>query len=220
MKKISSAIMDIVEKNDFLLFGMQSGLLNLSKTAAYIRPFIESRTKKEVKESAVLMGLSRMNKEVAKIKKKKANTSWIVNFTIRTNLCSYAFFNTAAFRHQLAELFPAFRGLKCYFTQSQGINEYSITIDQAQSHLVEKFIKEKPKSARCGLTSLNIELHENWYDTVGVISGILQKIAFQGISIHEISSTFNELIFCVDQKDLKITVDTLCAMNDLDGAEK
>jgi len=217
MKKISSAIVDIIARNNFLIFGLQYNLLNLSKTAAYLKPFIEIRTKKEVKETAILMGLSRINRDVVakNTEKRKRNFSPAINFTIRTNLCSYTYFNNSTFRKQLDELFPEFRGQKSYFTQSQGINEYCIVVDESQSHLVEKLIKEKPKNARCGLISFDIEMHEDCYNTVGVISEILQQIAFQGISIHEVSSTYNELIFCVDQKDLKITVETLCAINDV-----
>lgn len=219
MRKISTAINEIISNNSFLIFGLQTNLLNLSRTAMYIKPLVEARTKKDVKESAILMSLSRISRdeELAKIKNHVEDKPWVINFTVKTNLCSYAYFNTKAFRSQLAEMFPAISGQKCYFMQSQGMNEYTIIIDESQSHLVEKFIKESPKSARCGLTALTLELREDWYDTVGVISGILQKIAFQGISVHEVSTTFSELIFCVDQKDLKMTVETLCSIGEMRG---
>jgi hypothetical protein len=219
MKKISTALVDIIKRNNFLIFGLQENLLNLSKTASYLKPLIETRVKKEIKESAVLMGLSRLNRDKtfksSRLKVDKASSA--INFTIKTNLCSYTYFNTSSLRQQLNDFYPALRGQKTYFTQSQGISEYSITIDEAQADLVEKHIKEKPKNARCGLISFDVQLHDDSYNQVGVISDILLQIAFQGISIHEVSSTYTELIFCVDQKDLKITVDTLCAFNSAKG---
>lgn len=216
MKKISTALTEIIARNNFLMFGLKNNLLNLSKTASYLKPLVEIRTKKQVADSAVLMGLSRINRQALAKTKDLANKkqTLFINFTIKTNLCSFTYINTAELRKQLDTLYPQLRGQKGYFTQSQGISEYSITIDESQADLVKKYIKEKPKAKKFGLVSIDMQMHESFYNDVGVISEILQQIAYQGISVHELSSTYNELIFCVDSKNLKLTFDTLCLISE------
>lgn len=215
MRKISTALLEMIENNDFLSFGLKNHLLNLSQTAAYLKPFIEARTKKEVRESAILMGLSRLNHEkIAKKSKKQANKDLpIINFSVRTGLCALTYFNTSHFRMQLNDVYDGLREYKGYFTQSQGINEYSIIIDPTLSDLVEKCIKEKPKNKKDRLISFSIQMKDEYYEEAGVIAKVLDRIAFQGINIYEISSTYAELIFYVDEKDMKLTFETLLSLS-------
>ena len=215
MKKISTSLLEIIQNNEFLAFGLKNHLLNLSQTASYLKPFIEARTKKEVTESAILMGLSRLNREKIAKKSKKdiKKENPIINFSIRTNLTSLTYYNNSTFRSQLNDFYPDLRGHRGYFTQSQGINEYSIIIDSSLLYIIEKHIKERPKNKKENLISFNIQMKDEYYEEAGVIAKLLDKIAFQGINVYEISSTYAELIFYVDEKDMKLTVETLCSMN-------
>ena len=215
MNKISSALIEIIQNNDFLAFGLKNKLLNLTQTAAYLKPFIKERTKKDVRESAILMSLSRLNKSKLPSEKAKKGDmdSLIINFSIMTNLCALTYYNNSAFRSQLNNLYAGLKGHKGYFTHGQGINEFSIIVDPSFLSLIRKYIKEKPKNIKDKLISFNIQMKEEYYNQSGIIAKLLDRIAFQGINIYEISSTYSEIIFYVDEADMKLTFDTLCSIS-------
>ncbi|MBI5412663.1 hypothetical protein HZA43_05905 [Candidatus Peregrinibacteria bacterium] len=87
MLRISEAILEIVNGNATLQFGLRYRLFNLSQLSAFLRPQIKARTKKEVKIGAVTMHLSRMQRKFLKWMPTQEAYA-IENITAHSNLCT------------------------------------------------------------------------------------------------------------------------------------
>jgi aspartokinase len=208
MLKISDAIREIIDTNSFLNFGICNHLLNLSKVAEFIKPLIETRAKKDIKTSAILMGLSRLQKE--KCGQKVVTEKYeIVNLTVRSNLCSMTFFESYEVRKNISEIYKEIKKQSGRITIIQSIDEVAIIIDDGHIPTIEKFIHEKPKNIQKNLAALGVYFDPRHYEMPGFIHYITQQIAFQGISIYEIASTFSELTIYVDQKNIRLLFDTI-----------
>jgi len=208
MLKISDSIKEIVNNNAFLSFGVCNRLLNLSRVAEFIKPLIETRVKKEVKTSAILMGLSRFQQE--KCNQKVITEKYeINNLTVYSNLCSMTFFESYEVRKKLSEIYKEIKSQNGRITLIQGVDEVAIIIDEDKASIIEKFITEKPKNIQKSLAALGIYFDPKHYETPGFIHHITQQIAFQGISIYEIASTFTELTIYVEQKNIRLLFDTI-----------
>lgn len=208
MLKISDSIEEVISNNSFLNFGICNHLLNLSRVAEFIKPLIETRVKKDVKSSAILMSLSRLQRE--KCKKKVFTEEYkIVNLVIYSNLCSMTFFESDDVRNKLSEIYKEIKKQRGRITIIQSIEEVALIINDKHVRTIEKFIKEKPKNIQSNLAALGIYFDPKHYETPGFIHYITQQIAIQGISIYEIASTFSELIIYVEQKKIRLLFDTI-----------
>jgi hypothetical protein len=101
------------------------------------------------------------------------------------------------------------REARGYISIIQGVYETNVIIDEICFHLVDKHVKDKPKNIRRNIASLNIQIAEHAYETPGQFYCLVQAISLQGINIFEITSAFSEMIFYLDQKDVKLAFDTI-----------
>ena len=128
MLKIADAVQEIVLQNDLLHFGFHHRLLNLSQVARFIRALVEARTRKEVRESAVLMSLSRLQ---AKLEEKvRAPGSGLIldKINIHSGLCSLTLLKTAESHRELNRLFNRVQKKQGFITITEGISEITAII--------------------------------------------------------------------------------------------
>jgi aspartokinase len=208
MLKISEAIKTICSEQPLFAFGLHNKVFNLSALAKLLRPMIEARTKKPVKDSAILMSLSRLQTKNIKTKSSFKKPP-VVNITIHSNLCSISFFTNKPLFDKINQLYNQVKSRNGYISVIQGVNETNLIIDENFFELVGELIKDRPKNIHRDIASLNIQLDEKVYDTPGQFYFLVQAISFQGINIREISSAFSEVIFYLDQADIKLAFDTI-----------
>jgi len=208
MIKISDSIQEIIQGNSLLQFGFANRLFNLSQMAEYLKPLIEVRTKKEVKKTAILMSLSRFQRNYSRVAP-NINEMKVENITIFSNLCSFTFFKNAETHKSINNLYNSIQKRNAYITISEGMNEITVILDKLCEDLLEKEIKEKPKYINKDLSGLGVKFSENYTDVRGFLHSILQQITMQGINIVEISSTFTEFIIYIEKKDVKRAFDTI-----------
>ena len=207
MNKISDAIKAIYAKQPLLAFGLHNRILNLSALAKLLRPLIEARVKKPVKDSAILMSLSRLQKR--NVKKSNFQKPQVINITIHSNLCSVSFFSNKPLFDKINQLYNQVKDRNGYISIIQGINETNLIIDENFFELAGQLITDRPKHVCHHIASLNIQLDEKVYDTPGQFYSLVQAVSFQGINIREITSAFCEVIFYLDQADIKLAFDTI-----------
>jgi len=208
MLKLTDSVKEIISKNSFLNIGICSRLLNLSHVAKFIKPLVEARTKKDVKVGAILMSLSRLQKEAHKLASLTEKFE-ITNLTVYSSLCSITFFESQGIQNKISEIYKEIKKNNGRITLIQGVGEIAVIIDENQITVIEKYITEKPKNIQKNLAALGIYFNPKHYETPGFIHYITQQIAFQGISIYEISSTFSEITIYVDQKNIRLLFDTI-----------
>lgn len=209
MKKISDALKEIISNNQFLAYGLSNKLLNLTQLAKYLKPLIETRTKKNLKSaSALLMMLSRLQKEYGK-KIKAINKFKINNITAYSGLSIYTYSKNYSFLAQLSKLYAALEHYNSYITLGQGTDEITLIINEAGSNELKKYIKDQPKHFSKNISALSVKFSEKYHHESGLLYYLIQEVALQGINIKEIASTYTEIIFYVDEKDFKLLFDTV-----------
>jgi len=82
MRKISDHLKEIINSQPYLLFGFNHGLFNLTKLAKFLKHYIEAQTKKEERDTAILMNLSRL--KISKTNNLK-KTQKILNLEMTSN---------------------------------------------------------------------------------------------------------------------------------------
>ena len=208
MFRISDSIKEIIDGNQFLKMGLQQNLLNLSAVAEYLKPLIESRTKKSVNKSAVLINLSRINRQVKKWPLNKEEFR-VNNIIIRSGLTAVTYYRTHEILEKLKLLYSKIEKKNAYITLNQGTNEVSLIVDETIYCEVSGVIAQEPKVVENGLSALGIHFDERYLKIPGLIYYIIQQITMQNINIVEISSTNTELIIYVHDHDVELAFETI-----------
>lgn len=209
MKKISDALKEIIDSNQFLAYGLHNKLVNLTQLAKYLKPLVETRTKKNLKSAtALLMMLSRLQKEYAK-KTKPISKFKINNITAYSGLSIYTYLKSHSFLSQLSRLYAAVEHKNSYLTLGQGTDEITLIVNQSGAKELKKFIKDRPKHFSKDISALSVKFDEKYHHEPGLLYYLIQRVALQGINIKEIASTYTEIIFYVDEKDFKLIFDTI-----------
>lgn len=209
MLTLADVLRDFIADNPFLQFGMRKRLFNLSHLSKELRPQIEVRAKKEVKDSTILMALSRLQRTM------KAHTPHqdqvdIENITIQTGLSIYTYTKTKEVHQGVNKLFVALQKENSYLTICEGLQEITMLLDTSRAPLVKQFIPQKPKHHQDNLAALGLTFDEERYlSTPGVICLVLEQLLLQSINMIEVSSTYSGLTLYVADKDAKLAFDTL-----------
>jgi aspartokinase len=208
MKSIPEALQQAVERDGFLHFGLANGVLNLTKTAKFLRPLIESRTKKSVSVSALTMALSRL-----KFKKRKTNTHLrnikLTALNIHKNLVEVTYEHTVQNVAAIEKAEKEVRRGGAYIAITFGTTEVTILIDAEHVSQITHLVSSRPKVTIRGLAAVAVQFDETYIPHVGMVYALIQQMTFQNINIIEFSSTYTELVFYVSEKDLRLTFDTL-----------
>ncbi len=204
MLKISDAVSDIVASSEFAAEGLMNGCLNLSAYAKQILPLVEERTRKPVKRGAVVAALSRYAKT-------QENSAPFVpkidahNLVSRSGLAEITYTKTPESQQLVSKLHndPKFTRSH-FFVVTVGIGEISIitTMDLAEE-IKELFASQTPTLYMKNLSSLSMQIAESGIETPNQFYTIIKQFALRRINIIEFVTTFTELSFILDEKDLK-----------------
>lgn len=209
MLRLADALSDIIGSNPFLQFGLSQKLLNLSQLSRYIQPQVEARTKKEVQPSAILMALSRMQREVSKKNLKRDSIS-IDHLSIQTGLSTLTFAKSLEAHKAVEKVYASAQKKNAYATVSEGTNQITVILDSAFADKMTDSIQQKPLYRHDNITAISVLFDESFTrDGPGFVALILQQLMLQSINIVELSSTFTELILFVDERDTKLAFETL-----------
>ena len=208
MFTIPKAVQDTIEKDGFLHFGLSNGVLNLSKTARFIRPLVASRTKKEVSISAITMALSRL-----RLGKRQVNTKLktvkLQSINAVKDLSELTYDKTAANMRALEKVERDMRGKGAFMVATFGTTELTIIVEEESTVVVQKLFSVPAKKSIAGLVALGVQFDEKYVPQIGMFYTLIQQLTFQNINIVELTSTYTELVFYLHKKDLKLAFDTL-----------
>ncbi|MES2134723.1 MAG: hypothetical protein V4449_00580 [Patescibacteria group bacterium] len=208
MLSIPEAVQQATEKDGFLHFGLSNGVLNLSKTARFIKPLIEVRTKKSVSVAAITMALSRL-----KTLKKRTNVQLkqvkLDSINITKNLAEITFERTSHNIAALEKVEKEVRSKNGYIVITFGTTELTIIVEENFLPSIKKIMPASPKVILPGLVAVGAQFNENYIAHVGMVYALIQQLTFQNINVVEFSSTYTELVFYLNKKDMKLAFDTL-----------
>ncbi len=212
MKTISSVVEQYIKSKPFLLSSLSQGIINLTSLARIMMPELEAHLGKDVKQGAVVMSLKRLSEELDfkinyKISKVLKNMGEI---TVRSSLTDFTFISSDSLLDNQAKLISEINKQQdIFYTSSRGVNETNIVTSTSIEPLVETIFKNEKLTHKIeNLSSITVKLPQENISTPGVYYYIFQRLAWEGIIIHEVISTTNEFTIIVgdDQIDIAFKV--------------
>ncbi len=212
MKTISSVVEQYIKSKPFLLSSLSQGIINLTSLARIMMPELEAHLGKDVKQGAVVMSLKRLSEELDfkinyKISKVLKN---IGEITVRSSLTDFTYVISDTLLDNQAKLISEINKQQdIFYTSSRGVNETNIVTSTSVEPLVETIFKSEKLTHKIeNLSSITVKLPQENISTPGVYYYIFQRLAWEGIIIHEVISTTNEFTIIVsdDQIDVAFKV--------------
>ena len=212
MKTISSVVEHYIKSKPFLLSSLSQGIINLTSLARIMMPELEAHLGKDVKQGAVVMSLKRLSEELDfkinyKISKVLKN---IGEITVRSSLTDFTYVISDTLLDNQAKLISEINKQQdIFYTSSRGVNETNIVISASVELLIESIFKNEKLTHKIeNLSSITVKLPQENISTPGVYYYIFQRLAWEGIIIHEVISTTNEFTIIVsdDQIDVAFKV--------------
>ena len=212
MKTISSVVEQYIKSKPFLLSSLSQGIINVTSLARIMMPELEAHLGKDVKQGAVVMSLKRLSEELDfkinyKISKVLKN---IGEITVRSSLSDFTFISSDTLLDNQAKLISEINKQQdIFYTSSRGVNETNIVTSTSIEPMVEAIFKNEKLTHKIeNLSSITVKLPQENISTPGVYYYIFQRLAWEGIIIHEVISTTNEFTIIVsdDQIDVAFKV--------------
>lgn len=212
MKTISSVVEQYIKSKPFLLSSLSQGIINLTSLARIMMPELEAHLGKDVKQGAVVMSLKRLSEELDfkinyKISKVLKN---IGEITVRSSLSDFTFISSDTLLDNQAKLISEINKQQdIFYTSSRGVNETNIVISTSVEPMVNALFKNEKLTHKIeNLSSITVKLPQENISTPGVYYYIFQRLAWEGVIIHEVISTTNEFTIIVsdDQIDVAFKV--------------
>jgi hypothetical protein len=212
MKTISSVVEHYIKTKPFLLSALSQGIINLTSLSRNMMPELEQELGKDVKQGAVVMALKRLSEELDfkinyKISKVLKN---IGEITVRSSLTDFTYVISDTLLENQAKLISEINKQQdIFYTSSRGVNETNIVISTSVELLIDAIFKNEKLTHKIeNLSSITVRLPQENISTPGIYYYIFQKLAWEGIIIHEVISTTNEFTIIVsdDQIDVAFKV--------------
>ena len=216
MISISDALSDIISSQPFIEEGLSRGIINYSAYAREIKPQIEKRLYKDVKEGAIVMALKRISEQLSKRRSKISNIN-LTDLTVRSNLSEYTFLNSETLPKRISELFSQILNEKDILCAlSEGVRETTFIVSSGLTNKIEKiFDQEKLVAKFYNLSSITIRLPKEVVYIPGVYYQVLKRLAWENINVIEVLSTYTELTVIVENKDVDQAFSTLKKLDSL-----
>lgn len=214
MISVSDALNEIIASQPFIEEGLSRGIINYSAYGREIKPQIEKRLYKSVKEGAIVMALKRISEKLAKKPPKKQPLN-LTDITVRSNLSELTFQNSDTLPDKTRQLFEKISNEKDILcTLSQGVRETTFIISSEITAKTKETFKEEILIAQINnLSSISIKLPKEVVYIPGVYYQVLKKLSWEDINIIEVLSTFTELTIIVESKNVDKAFSILKLLN-------
>ena len=208
MKTISSVVEQYIKSKPFLLSSLSQGIINLTSLARIMMPELEAHLGKDVKQGAVVMSLKRLSEELDfkinyKISKVLKN---IGEITVRSSLTDFTYVISDSLLDNQAKLISEINKQQdIFYTSSRGVNETNIVTSTSIEAMVEAIFKNEKLTHKIeNLSSITVKLPQENISTPGVYYYIFQRLAWEGVIIHEVISTTNEFTIIVSDEQIDV----------------
>lgn len=204
MITVSNAVSQIIKDKPLIEEALSQGIINLSALARLILSEVRRLTYKDVKEGAVLMALKRQPKTIKSASLVKSVLGKSGNLMVRSNLSEFTVSNVDFSVEKHQKIIKEIEKTRKYFlTITQGTFESTVIVASDLKKTVETILgRDKIIFKLDGLCSITINLPGKTVSTPGVYYSILKVLAWEGINIVEVVSTFSEFIIILEEKEV------------------
>jgi len=202
MVTIAHLVKKHIDCMPFLQEAMFKEIISYGNLADELQPAIEKELGKKVKTSAVIMALRRYAESLKFTKKKKFDFS--SEIIMRTGLIDIAVLKSLNLFGILDKIYKIVDYEKGELLNIiQGTNEVAIiTNNKYEKKVIDILKDEKIINVEKNLVSISMSYPQEFIHTPGIIFAVVRKLSWENINIYEIVSTFTELTFIINKKDL------------------
>lgn len=205
MKSIAQATEDIIRESPFLEEVMREDIANLSGIARKILKEVKTRTMKEVTVASVVMALKRLTRREG-LKNQRAASVFQSSpeLIVRSNLFEITIENSPTLIEKQKKLLGKARhGHSNFVTITHGVFETTIIGNRAvQDYVLRLYESERIISRIDTLSSITIKFPTDIVEQPGVYYTVLKALAWSGISLAEVVSTYSELTVILPERDV------------------
>ena len=187
-------------------FALTNGYMNMSSYAHRIRLMVETRAKKQVTITSLVVSLSRLRKEFKKEKPLIQDVT-ITNITTKLPLTEIIYENTNTAIAKLESFHKKISvSREDFFTTTLSTTELNIVCSANMTNKVLKHFSIKPKFTVNNLAAIGVSFDPKHFHIPNTLFSLISVVARARINIAEVVSTYTELIFLVAEKDFSQTV--------------
>lgn len=200
MKTIASCVEELLLTQPFLEEALSKNIINYSALAEELKKPISIMLRKPIKSGAIMMALRRYNppKDLGNSLKLKRILNSLGDITVRSNLSSFTYKNSNTLINCQNKLLEHLN-ISIFYAFTRGIHESNIIISSSEEERVlSSFQHEVKIGLKKNLTAISISLPENNTKVTGLYYQIFKRLAWEGISLHEVLSTTNEFTVLVE----------------------
>jgi hypothetical protein len=202
----------IVLASPFLEEGLSRGVMNYSALAREIRPQVRAALRREVSESAILMALRRLSSELgSRSVSQERMLRESGDLTVRSHLSEFTFRRSESILTPLTRLLDELRDSRDLFlTFTQGVFETTVIASASLEPTIREIFRDEPTvSHLTDLSAIVVKLPEEAVSLPGIHYPILRQLAWKGISVLEILSTYTELTIVLERAQVERAFATL-----------
>ncbi len=203
MLTVPEAAEKIINRSRYLSEAISKGLINLSALARYIKPELEEMLSKKVSDTAISMALNRLS---VTIKPKYASRNIFKSppdMIVRSNLAELTFANSEKLSekyHSILQLSNA--NNESLLTVTKGVLDTTIIANKDFVGTIKKILKDEMIIYEAtNLSSVTIKLPEESLVTPGIFYFFLKSLAWEGVNIVEIVSSYRGFTLFLPEKE-------------------
>lgn len=210
MITIAKRVEQLIERWPMLRQGLEMDLLNVSSVARYLKPEVESEIGERISEAAILMAIRRyQKKDAAKKSDTKRPQDFLGDMSVRPSLCDLTFANSPTLQQKVDKIASQFSTHE-YFTVSRGILQTSVILYDQKVDDVLKILNGEHLEQRVDkLSAITLWIKRGYGSLPGILVYPLNALAWRGIAVIEIISTYDELNIILYDKDVELAFRTL-----------
>ncbi len=200
MKTTTACVEEIILEQPFIEEALSLGIINYSALAEHLQPAVSKRLSKTVKSGAIMMALRRYQApiSVSNSPKMKQTLKNLGDITVRSNLVDFTFRNSPTLIQSHAKILEQVTTSSIFYAFTRGITESNVIISRSEKDKVaQSFKHEVQLGLQEELSAISIELPRNNPTVSGLYYQLFKRLAWQGITLHEVVSTTNEFTILV-----------------------
>ncbi|MBI4096728.1 MAG: hypothetical protein HY425_03345 [Candidatus Levybacteria bacterium] len=203
MLTVPEATEKIIDRSRYLSEAISKGIINVSSLARYIKPELEQILEKKVSYPAVVMALNRLS---AQIKPKYVSNSIFKappDMIMRSNLIEICVSSSGNLIERYQTLLKLSQtNEKHFFTATQGVFDTTIIASKDLGNTIKNILKNESIVAEfTNLSSITIRLPKEAISTPGIFYFFLKSLAWEGVNIIEIVSSYLEFTLILPEKE-------------------
>ncbi|MBF8249723.1 MAG: aspartate kinase [Candidatus Levybacteria bacterium] len=203
MLTVPEAAEKIINRSRYLSEAISKGLINLSALARYMKPELEEMLNKKVSDTAIFMALNRLSATIKPRYVFKNIFKSPPDMIVRSNLIGL----TIAHSEKLADRYLSILKLsdtndKHFLTVTQGTFNATIITSKDLVNSIKNILKDEIIVTEfTNLSSITIKLPKEAVSTPGIFYFFLKSLAWEGVNIVEIVSSYLEFTLILPEKE-------------------